>query len=333
MILGWQLETPIKRPVFGLQTVDDRKFTRLRSSFHRLTFVCCFLLLFFSSCKPGDSTVTIALMGDINLGRGVTPSMESFDFLGSYLSSADLALANLESPLANLPPLASEQKVYNLCVLDPPTKMLASWGLDLLSIANNHRYDCGPDGDYETASLLSNAGLLSIGLDSDPVRLEVNGVSLAFFAYDDISSSLDGDAAAKAVLEARENGALPVISIHWGAEYQGAPSDRQEEIAHKFEDAGAVLLWGHHPHVLQPCLGCTPAHLRGSVVLYSLGNALFDQTGLSDTRQSALVLVTLDSAGVKAVQVVPFEIDTMDSRIVAADAETTKKILERLQIP
>ncbi len=201
----------------------------------------------------------------------------------------------------------------------------------MLSIANNHRYDCGPDGFYETASLLSNAGLLSIGLDSKPVMLEVNRFRLAFFAFDDISASLNIDVAAQAIDDACENGAMAIVSIHWGAEYQGAPTDRQHAIARKFVEAGAILIWGHHPHVLQPCEGCNPSSLPGTVVLFSLGNALFDQTGLSDTRQSALVLVTLDAAGPISVKIVPFEIDTIHSRVVAPDDLTIEKILERLE--
>jgi poly-gamma-glutamate synthesis protein (capsule biosynthesis protein) len=315
-----------------MHTVDGEKTHRLRYYFHRLVFISCFLLS-FSSCQPGDTQVTLALLGDINIGRGVTPSAGSFDFLESYLSSADLALANLESPLANIPPSANEEGVYNLCVLGPKTDLLSSWGLDLLSIANNHRYDCGSDGFYETASLLSNAGLLSIGLDNKPVMLEVNRLNLAFFAFDDISTTLDVDSAAQDIHDASINGAMAIISIHWGAEYQGAPTDRQQTIARRFVEAGAVLIWGHHPHVLQPCEGCNPSLQPGNIVLFSLGNALFDQTGLSDTRQSALVLVSLDADGLISVKIVPFEIDTIHSRIVAPGDLTTENILKRLQVP
>lgn len=328
----WTLvEKDQKRPSTGLKTVDGERINRQRSSRHRLAIISGLLLLSFSSCKPADSNVTLALLGDINLGRGVIPSEGSFDFLDPYLSSADLALANLESPLANHPPSIYEEGAYNLCVLGPPTDLLASWGLDMLSIANNHRYDCGPDGFSETASLLSNAGLRSIGLDSKPVMVEVNRLSLAFFAFDDTSSSINIDSAVQTIHDANENGAMAIISIHWGAEYQGAPTDRQQAIARRFVEAGAVLIWGHHPHILQPCEGCNPSNLPGNVVLFSLGNALFDQTGLSDTRQSALVLVRLDATGPISVKIVPFEIDTIHSRIVAPDDLTTEEILERLE--
>jgi hypothetical protein len=68
-------------------------------------------------------------------------------------------------------------------------------------------------------------------------------------------------------------------------------------------------------------------------VLYSLGNALFDQPGLADTRQSALVLVTLDTRGVQSARAVPFVIDVPVSRLVAPDAETAKQIHLNLGLP
>jgi len=64
-----------------------------------------------------------------------------------------------------------------------------------------------------------------------------------------------------------------------------------------------------------------------------LGNALFDQYGLADTSRSALILVTLDAQGVNEVQVVPYEIDAINSCVVPADLSTEQKILQRLNLP
>lgn len=315
------------RDVYGGKT-DCR-----RNSLPRLGLPWAFFLIFMVSCQPAKGSVTLALLGDISLGRGVTPSSGSFAFLDEYLGTADLAFANLESPLANIPPSSSPEGAYNLCVLGSPTELLTAWNLDILSIANNHRYDCGPDGFYETASILSIAGFFPVGMDVTPVILEVNKQSLAFFAFDDVSSPVEIDSTAQAIQEAAEEGFLPIVSVHWGAEYQAAPSDRQQELARSFMAAGAVLVWGHHPHVLQPCDGCSPSTLPGRVVLYSLGNALFDQAGLADTHLSALALVTLEESGVNKVEFIPFEIDTRHSRIMAPGVDQAKKVLERLHIP
>jgi poly-gamma-glutamate capsule biosynthesis protein CapA/YwtB (metallophosphatase superfamily) len=84
--------------------------------------------------------------------------------------------------------------------------------------------------------------------------------------------------------------------------------------------------------VLQPAAWIETTQGK-TLVLYSLGNALFDQGGLADTRRSALVMVTLDADGVTSVRIVPFEIDVVHSRVVQPDAETVEKIQDRLNLP
>jgi poly-gamma-glutamate capsule biosynthesis protein CapA/YwtB (metallophosphatase superfamily) len=314
------------------QNVDGSYNHRPRSTVQHLAISLCFLFFIFTSCQPVHSTVTLALLGDINLGRGVTPSADSLAYLSPQLETADLALANLESPLANDPPDADTGTGYNLCASAERAALLPTWGLDLLSIANNHRCDCGPDGSFETVSLLTKAGLHPIGPGMEAVTEQVNGLDLAFLTFDDVSSLLDTVAAAQAIRSARTSGALVIVSVHWGAEYQGGASERQEALAQQFAQAGAALIWGHHPHVLQPAKWIETTTGK-TLVLYSLGNALFDQGGLADTRQSALVTVTLDADGVQSVQGTPFVIDVVGSRLVAPDAETAGKIRQRLNLP
>ena len=270
------------------------------------------------------------------LGRGVVPDVDSLAYLAPDLTAADLALANLESPLA--PVLPAPDSTYNLCTLSIRADLLPAWGLDLLSLANNHNQDCAPDGTADTRAALEAAGVTPLGPGMQTVYRKVNGLSLAFLAFDDISSPLDEDAAVQSIRSARLSGAQVIVSIHWGMEYQGGASERQASLAQAFADAGATLVWGHHPHVLQPAAWIKPAAgsspaAGSTLVLYSVGNALFDQFGLDDTRQSALVLVTLNTEGVIGVRSVPFEIDIANSRLVQPDAETEKSIRDRLNLP
>jgi poly-gamma-glutamate synthesis protein (capsule biosynthesis protein) len=158
----------------------------------------------------------------------------------------------------------------------------------------------------------------------------VNGLELAFLAFDDISSPLDVDSATQAIRSACESGALVIVSVHWGMEYQAGATDRQQSLAQAFADAGASLIWGHHPHVLQRAAWLETAEGR-TLVLYSLGNALFDQGALSGTTQSALLLVQLDSSGVKGFRFIPFLIDPVTSTLLEPDEEISGKIMERLE--
>jgi len=326
------------------------------STFQPATFqLIVLLLIFLAGCQPRRS-VTLAFLGDVMLGRGVTPGEDSLAYLAPYLQEADLALANLESPFAAAPSQNLQHPTfqpsnlltvqsYNLCAPSGRAAMLAGWGLDLVSIANNHSLDCGPDGLAETESTLHTAGLTPLGSADEPVYRTINGLRLAFLAFEDVTAPLDGEAAAQIIREAYDTGALVIVSIHWGMEYQGGASERQRQLAQQFVDAGAILIWGHHPHVLQPAeriqppAGSTPSSppqgkpAGGSaLVLYSLGNALFDQGGLADTRQSALVLVELDENGVRSVRAIPFEIDVPHSRVQATDEQATQIIFEHLEL-
>jgi hypothetical protein len=281
------------------------------------------------SRDPPHSRATIALLGDINLARGVQPAAASFDFLEPELEAAGLALANLESPLVASPPAAADE--YNLCAPADRASHLAGWGLDLLSIANNHRTDCGRDGIPNTASALTKVGITPIGANPQPVERTVNGLRLAFLAFDDVTSPLDVQAAARSIHSAQAGGATVIVSVHWGMEYQSGASERQKSLATKFAQAGAAVVWGHHPHVLQPVEWIDTPPGR-TLVLYSLGNTLFDQPGLADTRESALLLLEIDSRGVQGLRAVPFLINIQSSRVMLPDEQTAARILERLKI-
>jgi len=282
-----------------------------------------------AACQPRQRTATLALLGDINLGRDVHPSAESLAYLAADMKNAGLALANLESPLAeDLPGNASG---YNLCAPAERANLLSTWGLDLVSIVNNHSSDCGEYGALQNIAALESVGLTPIWDSSEPVYRELNGVRLAFLALDDVGSAVDAEAAVRSIRSADEKGNVVIVSIHWGMEYQSGASERQKLLARQFAEAGAAVVWGHHPHVLQPVEWIDMAHGK-TLVLYSLGNALFDQVGLQDTRQSALALVELNAEGVQSVRAVPFVIDVQKSTVEAPDTATAESILEQMKI-
>ena len=297
---------------------------------------CIIFLSLLVSCQAGHPSASLALLGDLSIGRGVNPTPTSLAYLAPELQKADLSLANLESPLAELPPTArvpaGTSAGYNLCAPASRAAWLATWSLDLLSLANNHRFDCDPDGPSETAHILTNLGLAPVGPGPAPVYREIRGLKLAFLAFDDISAPLDVEAAVQAIQTARAKGAEVVVSVHWGAEYQAGATDRQKALAQQMAQAGAALIIGTHPHVLQPAAWIHTTEGK-TLVLYSLGNALFDQPGLEDTRQSALVVVKLDAHGVGSVRVVPFVIDVVKSRVKAPEGQAAQQILSRIKLP
>jgi len=261
------------------------------------------------------------------LGRDMKPSESTFTYLATQLSNADLALANLESPLTDAP--SQTRSDYVLCAPLENAAWLAEWGLDVLTLANNHILDCGQDGRDETITVLMEQGLIPVGPGMVPVHLEIRGLHLSILALDDVSAPLDVGQAVTVVQSERQAGMIVIVSIHWGMEYQGGASGRQEEIASQLTDAGADLIWGHHPHVLQR-IDMHQGMDGDSLVIYSLGNALFDQHGLPSTRQGALVSVVLNENGISRYKVIPFVIDVEGSRIVQPDTGQEEQILDQL---
>jgi len=267
------------------------------------------------------------------VGRALQPGPASLSYLTPQLKAADFSLANLESLLA--PGGATDapsKNGYNLCADSARAALFPIWGLDLLSLANNHRFDCGPDGLAATVKALTALGITPVGPGPQPVYREINGLKLAFLAFDDILAPIDLGAAVQAIQSARSSGTLVVVSVHWGLEYQQGASDRQKALARQFAQAGAALVVGTHPHVLQPA-GWIQTAQGKTLVLYSLGNALFDQAGLPDTRQSALVLVTLNLQGVQSARAVPFEIDPTNSRLLPPEPQVAARIRLALALP
>jgi poly-gamma-glutamate synthesis protein (capsule biosynthesis protein) len=302
--------------------------------------ICTFLFLsifltVLASCQAEASTVSLVFLGDIMPGRMVTLTEASLDYLEAALQSADLALANLEAPLTTASPATTQG--YSLCASLENARILAKSGLDLLSIVNNHSLDCGTQGLQDTLSTLQSNSLIAI--TSQGYMTTIHNIKLTFFAFEDITSRLDLETATQLIQAARSNGSVVIVSMHWGAEYQGGASERQRELAEKLSAAGATLIWGHHPHVLQPVewipSDCADSQNKTgcSLILYSLGNALFDQAGLSDTRRSALVSVVLDQNGVLSIQATPFIIDPIHSLVKTPDKAASDLILSRLHLP
>lgn len=193
-------------------------------------------------------------------------------------------------------------------------------GFDVLSIANNHIWDYGADAVRDTLTILKDAGIGVIGGGMNyqeahaPLIKETSGVKIAFLGYTDlIPSSLDSktarpviafldiDRAISDVKEARKLADLVVVSLHWGNEYEITPNHNQERIAKSLIDAGAQLIIGHHPHVVQPI-----EEYGGGYIAYSLGNFVFDQNFSPETKKGLALKVILKNK--KISQMMPVEI-------------------------
>ena len=149
--------------------------------------------------------------------------------------------------------------------------------------------------------------------------------SVVGLALDDTRPPLDLEQAAGAVTAAATQAEVVVVSIHWGAEYQVTPSPRQREIARVLSEAGASVIAGHGPHVLQ-----TVEMVGETLVAYSLGNLLFDQPYPVDCSWGAILRITMLDDQIVEVEAIPTV--TREGQVYPAEGETANAILRRLDM-
>ena len=275
-----------------------------------------------NSGAPGGA-VRLLFAGDVMLGRGVAMLEPStlFEEVRAVVSRADLAVANLESPLTVRSHLAATGP--NALEASPASAaLLASAGFDAMGVANNHAGDAGPSTVTDTVDALAAEGIAAVGAGATEAEalaariVDVQGMRVALLAIDatgvgpraDGSSSAgvawwDEDLVRAAVLDARETADVVAVGLHGGAEYVPTTDPGQMRLARRLASWGADVVWGHGPHVVQPIHVIDPdGDGRVTVVATSLGNLLFDQH-IPGARRGALLEVLAGPDGVDAFRV------------------------------
>ena len=301
-----------------------------------ITLTLVLVILYALNQPQKTPSITLAFLGDVMLGRGVAAAHPTGDWattlaaLKPELSNADLVLANLESPLTNSPSMVPPGG-YDLRASPSSVQALVSAPIDVVSLANNHSLDGGQVGLEDSLEVLRANGLKALVPRGSAWNTTVQGIKLSFLAYDCISTPFDVDRAKQDIALARSEGSFVIVSLHWGGEYRAGPEPGQIAVAQTLVDSGAGIIWGHHPHVLQPLTWMSGvAQPRRALVAYSLGNALFDQPAPPDASRGAVLLVTLDQLGIRSVRAAPFEIDTHFGQVKSASPQSVEAICRRL---
>lgn len=237
-------------------------------------------------------TATLVIVGDMMLGRQVTIEMfERDDFSWPFrqtidlLESADLTFGNLESPIVSGCPFSSDGMVF--CAVPRAVEGLAWAGIDAVSLANNHAYTYGDSGFNETVDYLRQAGIEPIPAGMLTLR-QVDGIRIGILAFDDSNAKLDVEQATAIIGESASRVDILIGLMHWGIEYQAEPTERQREVGYALADAGMDVIVGTHPHRIQPA-----EEYRGKLIVYSLGNFVFDQMWWEETRLGEIVRLEL----------------------------------------
>jgi poly-gamma-glutamate synthesis protein (capsule biosynthesis protein) len=277
--------------------------------------------------RPLEETVQLAAVGDVMLDRALGTVIAGGDVaypflhVQAYLQQADLTLANVESALGDTG--SPVDKSYTFRAPPAAARSLASAGIDVASLANNHALDYGPEALLQGIGLLQAEGITPVGAGPNaaaaraPAIVEVEGLTLAVLAYANVpveggapyfdtqswtaTESQPGLAwgtpqeIAADVAAAANSADHVIVLLHSGYEYVPAPSPEQRAAAYAAVDAGATLVIGHHAHILQGV-----EFYNEGVIVYGLGNFAFNITGPPET---AILNVWLNKTGERAAAV------------------------------
>jgi poly-gamma-glutamate synthesis protein (capsule biosynthesis protein) len=259
-----------------------------------------------------------AIMNSIRKNGGISYVIDSN--LMDMMNSVDVMMLNNEFSYSDRG-TPTEGKTYTFRADPSSASMLNEMGVDIVSIANNHAYDYGETAFLDTMSTLKNYGIAYSGggnnIDeaSHPIYyIADNGIKVAIISATQIerlenpdtkgateSSAgvfrcLDDSLLLERVEEAKAQDAFVIVFIHWGTENQTDIDWWQEKQAAEISDAGADLIIGCHPHILQKV-----GYVNDTPVVYSLGNYLFN----SKTLDTCMIYTTIYGDGTAELRFVP----------------------------
>ena len=305
---------------------------------------------------------TIVLTGDIMLNR-VASAKSPFSGISKYLRQADLVFANLEVPMTavgtpTLRKTPAELKARTQFVLRAnPHHMrwLNPAGIAAVSLGNNHAMDYGPVALAGELAALDRAGIKHAGAGSDRVAacsvavlrlasgVKVGLISaLAFVGAGALGKctpatadsagvnavNLGGQPSARKVAawvkSAHKRCDVLVVALHGGIERQPFPTAYQVSLAHAFIDAGADVVWGHHPHVLQG----TELY-KGHPILYSMGNLVSPTPAVGGMISLAFTGSTFSTASFVPTRVSGGRVTLETGRALAARSAAFDRLCEQ----
>ena len=286
--------------------------------------------LLFPTLPAAGEEIVINAVGDIMLAGRWAPLLKSkgyhfpFDGLRAELARADINLANLESPIARSGKEFLAKK-YRFRAEPELAQALHQAGFQLVTLANNHSMDFGGQALLETIQKLESAGITWIGAGANLAEarkmalFNLKGKNIAFLGYS-LTQPVEFFATAQQpgtmpgwerhvkadIARARKEADYVIVTFHWGKEGSSTAGANQRRAAHQAIEAGADIVIGHHPHVLQGV-----ERYKNGIIFYSLGNFAFASTSKT-ADVGALVRLRLNGTQREA-EILP--LDVLHSRV------------------
>ena len=275
---------------------------------------------------------------ETDVGDSVDRAFADFDLL----KGAEVSMVNLECPVTTRG--RKIRKPYNFRMHPRFLSAFTSAGIDVVNLANNHIYDFGKVGLFDTISYLDSVGIQHVGAGRSakqahrPVIIQAKGRRIALLGYygggeaPKATRRLPGVADRRiedikddvARIRREKSADYIVVNLHWGTEKSESPDPDQIEFAHEVIDAGADLVVGHHTHVLQGI-----ERYKSGVIVYSLGNFVFGGNS-RDTYDTALFEVRLTSSSTE-YRLIPIHIERWQAReLFGSESENVVRHVRKL---
>jgi len=247
--------------------------------------------------KPEPAKASILFTGDLMMDRYIRQvAMQnshgynfSLENVKDLFSSKDLVVSDLECPITTNKSLSIYSKVGSrnnfIFTCDPlVVDTLESHKIKMVNIGNNHILNQGTSGLEQTKRYLDERGISYFDGNTSAIK-DINGIKIGFAGYNQFSG--DTESKSKTIEELKQlrtSVDIVVVYTHWGNEYQSISSTETQELARRFIDAGADVVIGSHPHVIQQI-----EDYKGKKIYYSLGNFVMDQYFSAETQKGMLV--------------------------------------------
>jgi poly-gamma-glutamate synthesis protein (capsule biosynthesis protein) len=256
--------------------------------------------------KPGDiaiKEVSVLFVGDLMFDRYVREIAEKrgndfiFEKISSFLKESDFIVANIEGPITDnksvsVGTVPGEKGHFSFTFDKSLAETLFKQNIKLVNLGNNHILNFGNGGLLQTENYLKENGIDYFGdpenKEKNYIVKEINGIKIGFVSYSQFGGN--AEKTSNNIKELKNKADILVVYSHWGKEYEKNPSENIKNLAHSFIDAGADLIIGSHPHVIQ-----NMEEYKGKKVYYSLGNFIFDQYFSAETMKGLAVRVKINS--------------------------------------
>jgi gamma-polyglutamate biosynthesis protein CapA len=287
-----------------------------------------------SQIGQSGQKITMTMVGDVMLGRYVENVINQhgpkylFRYVKPYFDQSDYVSGNFETPVLkhDVSKYTVVDKKVHLYTNEKAVQAVKNTGFTIMNLANNHMMDFEEKGLNDTIDSFRGSKMDYVGAGKNFNEAknhinykDINGVRVATLGFTDIHLpgsitiigkggilSANPDTLFEMIEKAKNplygNADLVVVNVHWGEEYDSEASPRQKELAKAMVNAGADIIVGHHPHVLQSF----DVYKQG-IIFYSLGNFVFDQ-GWTRTKDSVMVQYSLAESGKATINVVPLHI-------------------------